>query len=103
MAATNSSPPFSYKTAFFFLVAMMVAAVSGHAAAQVNPVLVARMGATIESAASNGFRYTLRDWNMNVIGQGVVKNNRLVLDAKLPLWTWNSKLKAIPIPLPKQA
>jgi hypothetical protein len=36
------------------------------------PVLVARVGATIEAPALRGMRYTLRDWHMREIGRGTV-------------------------------
>ena len=51
-----------------------------------KPVLVARVGAVLEGAALNGFRYTLRDWNMDVIESGVIEGNQLVLSAKQPVF-----------------
>ena len=41
------------------------------------PVLVARVGATIECKDIDGMKYTLRDWHMREIGRGQVKDGVL--------------------------
>ncbi|MBS3734199.1 MAG: hypothetical protein KGY99_04660 [Phycisphaerae bacterium] len=45
------------------------------------PVLVARVGARIACDAIDGMAYTLRDYEMNVIGQGVVRDGEMRLSA----------------------
>jgi len=45
------------------------------------PVLVARVAGKIESEAIDGMAYTLRDYEMNVIGKGVVRGGELRLSA----------------------
>jgi len=45
------------------------------------PVLVARVGARIEGDAIDGMAYTLRDYEMNVIGRGVVRDGVLNISA----------------------
>jgi hypothetical protein len=45
------------------------------------PVLVARVGARIECDAIDGMAYTLRDYEMNVIGRGVVRGGELRISA----------------------
>lgn len=50
------------------------------------PVLVARVGARIECDAIDGMRYTLRDYEMNVIGEGVVRDGVLEISAADPVF-----------------
>lgn len=50
------------------------------------PVLVARMGATIEAAALNGMTYTLHDWHRQEIGNGRVENGVFKLSADQPVF-----------------
>lgn len=50
------------------------------------PVLVARVGATLQSPALNGFQYTLRDWNMQKIGGGAIRNGTLVIPNDKPIF-----------------
>ncbi len=45
------------------------------------PVLVARVGGTVQSPAISGMRYTFYDWSMQPIGKGVVKDGKLVIPA----------------------
>jgi hypothetical protein len=50
------------------------------------PVLVARVGGTIEAPALDGMRYTLRDWNMTEIGSGTIIGGTLTLRADEPVF-----------------
>jgi hypothetical protein len=50
------------------------------------PVLVARVGATIQSSALNGFQYTLRDWNWDIIGQGTISDGKLTISNTQPVF-----------------
>ncbi len=50
------------------------------------PVLVARVGATIESPALTGMNYTFRDWHMKSIGSGRVTDGKLVIPADQPVF-----------------
>lgn len=50
------------------------------------PVLVARVGATVDSAALTGMRYVLRDWHMKEIASGVVAEGRLTVPADKPVF-----------------
>ena len=51
-----------------------------------EPVRVARVGATIECPAISGMKYTLRDWHMRVIGEGVIKEGRIAIPADKPVF-----------------
>ncbi len=50
------------------------------------PVLVARVGATIEAQALNGMKYTFRDWDMQEIGSGVITSGTLAIPENLPIF-----------------
>jgi hypothetical protein len=50
------------------------------------PVLVARVGATIEAPALDGMQYTQRDWHMNPIRTGVVRAGQLTIAADQPVF-----------------
>jgi len=50
------------------------------------PVLVARVGVTIECKDIDGMKFTLRDWHMKDIGQGVVKGGVLTVPADKPVF-----------------
>jgi len=50
------------------------------------PVLVARVSARITAEALDGMRYTQYDYEMNVIGQGVVRDGALDLSADDPVF-----------------
>ncbi len=50
------------------------------------PVLVARVGATIEAPALDGMSYTLRDWHMKEIGRGRVENGVFTLSSEQPVF-----------------
>lgn len=50
------------------------------------PVLTARVGATIESPALNGLKYTLRDWNWKNIGSGTITDGKLKISAAQPVF-----------------
>lgn len=50
------------------------------------PVLVARVGATIESPALNGMIYTFRDFEMKPIGSGTIKDGKLVIPNNKPIF-----------------
>ena len=50
------------------------------------PVLVARVGATIESKDLNGMKYIFRDWNMKKIAQGEIKDGKLILPSDTPVF-----------------
>lgn len=50
------------------------------------PVLVARVGATLRSPALNGFQYTLRDWNMEMIGQGTIEKGTFIIPDDKPIF-----------------
>ncbi len=50
------------------------------------PVLVARVGATVQSGLLDGMSYTFRDWSMKPIGQGVVKDGKLVIPSDQPIF-----------------
>jgi pimeloyl-ACP methyl ester carboxylesterase len=45
------------------------------------PVLKVAVGATVDCPALDGCRYTFRDWHMNPIGSGVVRNGQLDVPA----------------------
>ncbi|MEM8737045.1 MAG: hypothetical protein AAGG38_01010 [Planctomycetota bacterium] len=51
-----------------------------------TPVLVARVGGTIESPYLDGMAYTLRDWHMKKIGQGVVRDGRFEFPIDKPVF-----------------
>jgi hypothetical protein len=51
-----------------------------------TPVLVARVGATVEAPALNGMRYILRDWHMKEIGRGTVSHGALTVPADKPVF-----------------
>ncbi len=50
------------------------------------PVLVARVGATIEAPALNGMTFILRDWHMEEIGRGIVRDGRFQLSPDQPVF-----------------
>jgi hypothetical protein len=50
------------------------------------PVLVARVGATVECPALNGMRYTLRDWHMQPLGTGTISNGTLTIPNDKPIF-----------------
>ncbi len=50
------------------------------------PVLVTRVGAQLTCRAIDGMRYTLRDWHMDAIGEGVVSKGVLEIPADKPVW-----------------
>ena len=50
------------------------------------PVLVARVGATIECPALEGMKYTFRDWNMQNIGEGTVSKGLIAIPADKPVF-----------------
>jgi hypothetical protein len=50
------------------------------------PVLVARVGVTVEAPQLAGMKYTLRDWHMRPIGEGVVEGGSLVVPADQPVY-----------------
>ncbi|NBC11328.1 MAG: hypothetical protein GVY24_06265 [Planctomycetes bacterium] len=50
------------------------------------PVQVARVGCTIECPAIEGMNYTLRDYHMNAIGQGTVRDGKLTVPADKPVF-----------------
>jgi hypothetical protein len=50
------------------------------------PVLVARVSAQIAGEAIDGMRYTLYDYEMNVIRRGVVRNGVLDISAADPVF-----------------
>lgn len=51
------------------------------------PVLVSRVGATIESVSLQGMTYTFRDWNNQVIATGKIEDGRLIIPASLPVFS----------------
>jgi hypothetical protein len=51
-----------------------------------TPVLVARVGATITAPALEGMKYTLRDWSMQKIGEGVVTGGKLTVPNDQPIF-----------------
>ncbi len=51
-----------------------------------SPVLVARVGVTITCKDIDGMGYTLRDWKMKNIGQGLIKNGVLTVPADEPIF-----------------
>jgi len=51
-----------------------------------TPVLVARVGVTITCPDITGMAFTLRDWQMRDIGQGVVANGALTIPADQPIF-----------------
>ena len=50
------------------------------------PGVVARVGATVTCDAVDGMSYVMRDYEMNVIGQGTVVVGRLVIPAEKPVF-----------------
>jgi hypothetical protein len=50
------------------------------------PVLVARVGATVESPALNGMKYVFRDFHMQEIGSGVVRDGVLTIPNDQPIF-----------------
>ncbi|GAB4456363.1 MAG: hypothetical protein OHK0029_14130 [Armatimonadaceae bacterium] len=50
------------------------------------PVLVARVGGTVDAPALNGMRYTLRDWHMKPLGTGTVTNGTLTIPHDKPVF-----------------
>lgn len=50
------------------------------------PVLVARVGGTIQAPALEGMTYTLRDWHMQPIGTGKVTGGKLVIPSDKPVF-----------------
>ena len=55
-------------------------------AAGTLPVLVARVGAMVESPALAGMKYTLRDWHMQKIGEGTVEGGVLKIPNDKPIF-----------------
>jgi len=51
-----------------------------------TPVLVVRVGATVECRDLDGMRYTMRDWHMRSVGEGVVENGTLHVPADKPVF-----------------
>ena len=51
-----------------------------------EPVLVTRVGATLHAPALDGMRYSLLDYRMNPIGEGVVADGTLVIPADQPVF-----------------
>ena len=51
-----------------------------------TPVLVARVGGTVRSAALNGMTYTLRDWHLRPIGSGEVTDGVLHIPGDEPVF-----------------
>jgi hypothetical protein len=50
------------------------------------PVLVARVGATIECKAIDGMKYVLRDWHMRPIGEGKVEGGTITISSQQPVF-----------------
>lgn len=50
------------------------------------PVLVARVSATIRAPQLNGMRYTLRDWHLQNIGSGTVRDGQFAFPADKPVF-----------------
>jgi hypothetical protein len=51
-----------------------------------EPVLVARVGATIQCKDIDGMSYVLRDWHLKDLGQGTIKNGVLKIPADKPVF-----------------
>lgn len=51
-----------------------------------TPVLVTRVGCTIEAPALKGMKYVLRDWHMNEIGKGTIKDGTITISADQPVF-----------------
>ena len=47
---------------------------------------IVRVGVTIHSNALNGMKYVFRDWYMNEIKTGVVKNSKLTIPDNKEVW-----------------
>lgn len=50
------------------------------------PVLVARVGGTLESKHLNGMQYSAKDWHMNEITSGNIENGSLHIPSDLPIF-----------------
>jgi hypothetical protein len=50
------------------------------------PVLVARVGATIEAPALDGMKFTALDWNKKTIATGTVQKGQIQISAKEPIF-----------------
>ncbi len=50
------------------------------------PVLVARVGATLQNDALDGMHYTFRNWHMKALQTGVIQNGKLVIPAEEPIY-----------------
>jgi len=50
------------------------------------PVLVARVAGTVQAEALRGMRYTFRDWHMQDIGSGTIKDTSLEIPADKPIF-----------------
>ena len=50
------------------------------------PVLVVRVGATIECPAFNGFKYKFIDWQLKTIKKGIIKDGKLIIPDSLPIF-----------------
>lgn len=50
------------------------------------PVITARVSGTVKSPKLNGMKYTFRDWHMNDIGSGTIKDGKLVIPADKPIF-----------------
>ncbi len=61
-----------------------------------TPVLHARVGGTVTCPALDGMRYTLRDWHLLPIGEGVVRDGQLRIPADLPVWLLELTRKEAP-------
>jgi hypothetical protein len=51
------------------------------------PVLTARVGATISASALDGMHYVMRDWHMQSLAEGTIRNGRLRIPSELPVFT----------------
>ncbi len=51
-----------------------------------TPVLVARVGVTVQSPHLDGMRYVMRDWHLRPIGEGVVTDGTFRLPADKPVF-----------------
>ncbi len=50
------------------------------------PVLVARVGATVEAPILNGMRYRMLDWHLEEVGSGVVRGGTVEVPAERPVF-----------------
>jgi len=51
-----------------------------------TPVLVSRVGVTVQCPGLAGMHYTFRDWNMQPLDSGVIKEGKLVIPADRPIF-----------------